>query len=129
MSADMIVCAPVTSEGMIDPRWGRADWMAVADVVDGEVVSWREVEVSWSRLHDEGTPGSHHARVVRFLREQHVEAVVANHIGDGMLRMMDTMDLAGAPGRSRGRPGSRAGREQGALRSMPSQDPLQRRTG
>lgn len=89
----MIVCAPVTSEGMIDPRWGRADWMAVADVVDGEVVSWREVEVSWSRLHDEGTPGSHHARVVRFLREQHVEAVVANHIGDGMLRMMDTMGL------------------------------------
>ena len=125
----MIVCAPVTSEGMIDPRWGRADWMAVADVVDGEVVSWREVEVSWSRLHDEGTPGSHHARVVRFLREQHVEAVVANHIGDGMLRMMDTMGLAGAPGRRRGRLGSRAGREQGALRSMPSQDPLQRRTG
>jgi len=89
----MIVCAPVTSEGMIDPRWGRADWVAVADVVDGEVVSWREVEVSWSQLHDEGTPGSHHARVVKFLREQHVEAVVANHIGDGMIRMLDTMGL------------------------------------
>ena len=89
----MIVCAPVTSEGMIDPRWGRADWVAVADVVDGEVVSWREVEVSWSRLHDEGTPGSHHARVGRFLRDHHVEAVVANHIGDGMVRMLDTMGL------------------------------------
>jgi predicted Fe-Mo cluster-binding NifX family protein len=89
----MIVCAPVTSEGMIDPRWGRADWVAVADVVDGEVVSWQEVEVSWSRLHDEGTPGSHHARVVSFLRDQHVEAVVANHMGDGMLRMLETMSL------------------------------------
>lgn len=89
----MIVCAPVTSDGMIDPRWGRADRVAVADVVDGEVVSWREIEVLWSRLHDEGTPGSHHARVVRFLRENHVEAVVAHHIGDGMVRMLDTMGL------------------------------------
>jgi predicted Fe-Mo cluster-binding NifX family protein len=91
--ADMIVCAPVTREGMIDPRWGRADWVAVADVADGEIVSWQEIEVSWSRLHDEGSSGSHHARVVTFLREHLVEAVVANHIGDGMVRMLDTMGL------------------------------------
>jgi predicted Fe-Mo cluster-binding NifX family protein len=89
----MIVSAPVTKEGMIDPRWGRADWVAVADVVGGEIVSWQVVEVSWSRLHDEGKPGSHHARVVTFLREHHVEAVVANHIGDGMARMLDAMGL------------------------------------
>jgi predicted Fe-Mo cluster-binding NifX family protein len=89
----MIVCAPVTKEGMIDPRWGRADRVAVADVADDEIVSWQEVEVSWSRLHDEGTPGSHHARVVTFLREHHIEAVVANHMGDGMLRTLDGMGL------------------------------------
>lgn len=89
----MIVCAPVTSEGMIDPRWGRADRVAVADVVDGEIVSWLEVEVSWSRLHDEGTPGSHHARVVTFLRDHHVEAVLANHVGDGMVRTLHAMGL------------------------------------
>ena len=89
----MIICAPVTTEGMVDPRWGRADRVAVANLVDGELVTWREVEVSWSRLHDEGTPGSHHARVVRFLREEQVEAVVAGHIGDGMIRMLDTMGL------------------------------------
>jgi predicted Fe-Mo cluster-binding NifX family protein len=89
----MIICAPVTNEGTIDPRWGKADWVAVADVVDGEIVSWQEVEVSWSRLHDEGTPGSHHARVVTFLRDHHVEAVVVNHMGDGMVRMLDTMSL------------------------------------
>jgi predicted Fe-Mo cluster-binding NifX family protein len=89
----MIVCVPVTTEGMIDPRWGKADRVALAEVVDGEIVSWQEVEVSWSRLHDEGTPGSHHARVVTFLREHQVEAVVANHIGPGMVRMMETMGL------------------------------------
>jgi len=100
----MIFCAPVTSEGMIDPRWGRADWVALADVVDGEIASWQEVEVSWSRLHDEGTPGSHHARVVTFLREHGVEAVVVDHMGDGMVRMLDTLGLpvhSGAAGDAR----------------------------
>ncbi len=89
----MILCAPVTSEGLIDPSWGSADQAAVAEVVDDEIANWLQVEVSWSRLHDEGTPGSHHARIVKFLREHQVEAVVANHIGDGMRRMLDTMGL------------------------------------
>jgi predicted Fe-Mo cluster-binding NifX family protein len=91
--ADMIVCAPVTRDGIIDPRWGRADWVAVADVDGDQIASWQEVEVSWSRLHDEGTPGSHHARVVTFLREHQIEAVVANHMGDGMVRTLDGMSL------------------------------------
>lgn len=89
----MIVCAPVTSDGTIDPRWGRADWVAVAEVIDGEIAHWQEIEVSWNRLHDEGTSGSHHARIAKFLREQNIEAIVANHIGDGMVRMLDTMKL------------------------------------
>ena len=89
----MIVCAPVTEEGTIDPRWGRADRVAVAEVVGDEIVSWQEVEVSWSRLHDQGTSGSHHARVVTFLKEHQIEAVVANHMGDGMVRTLDTMSL------------------------------------
>jgi len=89
----MIVCTPVTKAGLIDPRWGRADWIAVADVIGAEIVSWQEFEVSWSRLHDEGTPGSHHARVVQFLREHQVEAVVANHMGDGMMRTLEAMGL------------------------------------
>jgi len=100
----MIICTPVTIEGMVDPRWGRADWVAVAEVVDGEIASWEQVEVSWSRLHDEGTPGSHHARVVTFLRDHEVEAVVANQMGGGMVRTLDTMGLpvlVGAAGDAR----------------------------
>lgn len=89
----MIVCAPVTMDGNIDPRWGRADWVAIADVQGGEIKTWREVEVSWSRLHDEGTDGSHHARVVKFLKENGVEVVVVNHMGDGMTRMLKTMEI------------------------------------
>lgn len=89
----MIVCAPVTPDGNIDPRWGRADWVAIAEIEDRNIKSWREVEVSWSRLHDEGTEGSHHARVVKFLKENGIEAVVANHMGDGMTRMLNTMEI------------------------------------
>lgn len=89
----MILCAPVTSEGSIDHGWGRVDRVAVADVVDDKIVSWHEIQVSWSRLHDEGTPGSHHARVVTFLRDQHVEAVVVEHMGGGMARSLASMGL------------------------------------
>ena len=100
----MMICAPVTSEGMIDHGWGRAERVALAEVVEGGIVSWREVEVGWNRLHDEGTPGSHHARVVTFLRDEHVEAVVVNHMGDGMARSLATMGLpvhVGASGDAR----------------------------
>ena len=89
----MIVCVPVTSEGRVDPRWGRADVIAVAEVVDGAIVAWQEHEVSWSTRHDEGTSAQHHARVARFLRQNHVDGVVAHHVGDGMVRMLDVMKL------------------------------------
>ncbi len=89
----MILCVPVTNDDMVDPRWGRADRIAVAEVVDGEITSWQEIEVSWSRLHDEGTPARHHARVARFLKDHQIQTVVANHVGDGMVRMVNTMGL------------------------------------
>ncbi len=93
----MIVCAPIapSEEGapQIDPRWGRAHWIAVAEVVNEEFQSWREIEVSWDHLHDEGSDGSHHARIAKFLKEHKVEVVVADHMGDGMVRMLETMKI------------------------------------
>jgi predicted Fe-Mo cluster-binding NifX family protein len=44
-------------------------------------------------LHDDGTPARHHARVARFLRENHVDAVIAHHVGEGMVRMLNVMEL------------------------------------
>lgn len=89
----MIVCIPVTGQAMVDPRWARADKVAIAEVVNGAIVSWQEFDVGWSRLHDGGTPGAHHARVVTFLAGHHVQEVVVNHMGDGMLRTLDKMGL------------------------------------
>ncbi len=64
----MRVCVPVTADGKVDPRWGRASRVAVADVADGGIRDWQEFAVDWDVLHDQGTEGAHHARIARFLR-------------------------------------------------------------
>ncbi len=92
------VCIPVTSDGGIDRRWGRASRVAVATVSGGRITDWREIEVGWDVAHDAGTEGSHHARVARFLRDQQVHVVVADHMGDGMTRMLATMGIRTALG-------------------------------
>ncbi len=89
----MMVCVPVTGDGLIDPRWGRADRVAIADVTASGIGDWQEFDVGWSTLHDEGTEGSHHARVARFLLDHHVEAVVANHMGEPMVHTLRQMGL------------------------------------
>ena len=101
----MIVCVPVTPVGEIDPRWGRAARVAVADVHDGAIARWDEIDVGWDVLHDAGSEGGHHARVARFLQEQGTEVVVAHHMGDPMLQMLAAMGVQvrlGASGDARG---------------------------
>ena len=89
----MLVCVPVTDDGRIDPRWGRAARVAVVDVRDGSIAGWQEFDVGWGEAHDAGAEGSHHARVARFLLDQHVEVVVANHMGDDMRHMLQKMGV------------------------------------
>ena len=89
----MLVCVPVTVEGSIDPRWGCADRVAVAEVTEQGVASWQGFDVGWNQLHDAATEGSHHARIARFLRDNRVEAVVADHMGPPMAHMLDKMGL------------------------------------
>lgn len=102
----LTLAIPVTDDGQVDPRWGRAHRVAVADVTlprDGSgaaVTGWREVEVGWDVLHDAGTHGSHHARIARFLRDQSIDAILVNHVGPPMARMLATMgiELVGVAG-------------------------------
>jgi hypothetical protein len=53
----MKVCVPITADGQVDPRWGRAGRVAVAEVADGEISDWQEFAVGWGALHDQGTEG------------------------------------------------------------------------
>ncbi len=87
------VCVPVTPDGAIDPRWGRAQRVAVATVAGCEVQDWQEFQVDWDALHNLGSEGAHHARVATFLRDNGIEAIGVNHVGPGMRRMLETMGI------------------------------------
>jgi len=89
----MILCIPVTSDGLVGGRWGRAQRVALATTSGGEILDWKEFDVGWDVLHDEGTEGAHHSRVARFLVDHHVEVVVAGHMGDGMVQMVSKLRI------------------------------------
>lgn len=89
----MKVLVPVTADGQVEPRFGRAPRVAVATVEQGAVTDWQEHAVGWDASHDTGTEGAHHARLVRFLREHQVQAVVVTHMGAGMQRVTSRMGI------------------------------------
>ena len=88
----MIVCVPVSGDQVVG-GWGKAQRVAVASVDQGEIESWEEIDVRWDLSHDEGTEGSHHARIVRFLREHGVQVVVTHHMGAPMANTIDKLGI------------------------------------
>ena len=100
----MIVCIPVMANGAVDPRWGRAQRVAIARLNGAAIESWDEFDVGWGTAHETGPEGQHHARVARFLQEHGVQTVVADHMGDGMAQMLAKMGITvrlGAAGQAR----------------------------
>ncbi|MDR1077750.1 MAG: hypothetical protein LBL55_03645 [Propionibacteriaceae bacterium] len=86
---------------LIGGGWGRARRVAVVDLADGRITSWTEHEVGWDQSHDSApSHGSHHARIVRFLRDQSVDAVLTGHMGPPMARMLDSMGVTALVGLS-----------------------------
>jgi predicted Fe-Mo cluster-binding NifX family protein len=94
----VIVCVPVTPDGEVDPRWGRAARVAVATVEGGRITAWDEHDVAWDVLHDVGTEGGHHARVATFLKDHRIEVVVAGHMGPPMAEMLAKMRILARTG-------------------------------
>jgi predicted Fe-Mo cluster-binding NifX family protein len=89
----MVICVPVTPEGMVDGGFGRASRVAVMRVEDGRVTAHEVHEVGWDVLHDAGPEGSHHGRIARFLVDHGVEAVAAGHVGPPMVNTMGKMGI------------------------------------
>jgi predicted Fe-Mo cluster-binding NifX family protein len=89
----MIAAVSITPDGQVAPGWGRARRIVTATVRDGVIADWQELDVAWDVLHDEGTEGAHHARVVRFLRENHVDTVITGRLGAGMARTIEAMNI------------------------------------
>jgi predicted Fe-Mo cluster-binding NifX family protein len=86
-------CATLLPDGTIGGGWGRAHTVGIAKVVDGKVTDWRVEDVGWGALHDTGTEGSHHARIVRYLNDNGVTVVVTGHMGDGMRNTLAKMGV------------------------------------
>jgi predicted Fe-Mo cluster-binding NifX family protein len=89
----MILTVPVAADGTIEMRFGKAPVMAVATVEDGAITDWQTHEVGWDVLHDMGEHGQHHARIVRFLKDNNVERVVFAHMGPPMQNTISKMKL------------------------------------
>ena len=89
----MRVTIPVTADGGIEVRFGRAPLMAVATVSDGEITDWTVEAVQWDVLHDEGAHGTHHARIVRFMRDNQIERVGFAHMGPPMIQTLFKLGL------------------------------------
>jgi predicted Fe-Mo cluster-binding NifX family protein len=89
----MVICVPVTPDGMVDGGFGRAPRVAVIRVEGGEVVGVAVHDVRWDELHDTGPEGSHHARIARFLTDNGVEGVAAGHVGPPMQHTMAKMGI------------------------------------
>ena len=96
----MNVCVTLGPEGTVGGGLGKAPRVAVATVTDGQLTAWTEHEVGWDQLHGEGGEGAHHARMVRFLREHHVELLVAGHLGGGMQHTLTKLGVRLALGAS-----------------------------
>lgn len=94
----MNIAIPVTGEDTVDPRWGKAHNVAVAKVGPQGIAAWDAYEVDWDTLHDQGPHGTHHGRIVRFLKEHDIDAVVINHAGPPMMNTMAKMGLKIAVG-------------------------------
>lgn len=72
---------------------GKAHSMAVATVANGRIVSWSVEDVAWDALHGQGPEGTHHARIVRFMRDHHIEAVVTGHMGAPMVNTLTKLGV------------------------------------
>ena len=93
----MVVCVPVTREGLVDARWAEAGRMAVAEVEGDRVASWREYDVAWDRP-EQGDDGQGLDRVADFLRAHHVETVAAYQLGDAVIRLLFHLRIHVHPG-------------------------------
>lgn len=91
----MKIAIPVTPDGQVDPRFGKAHFVAIAGLSDDgtETLSWDVTEVNWDELHDSSEHGTHHARIVRFLKDNEADAVIIGHAGASMLNTMAKMGI------------------------------------
>jgi predicted Fe-Mo cluster-binding NifX family protein len=93
-----IVCVPMNTDGTVTHRLGQAPLVAVCRIDDGHIEDWSEHAVEWDTTYGVDVLGVHHPRVIRFLRDNEVEAVVADQVCDSMQSVLDSLVIRLYPG-------------------------------
>ena len=91
---DMTVAVPVTLEGAVFDRLGKAPVFATCSLRDGEITDWVAHPVGWDQTYGVDVLGAHHARVMRFVQDHAVTAVVADDVCDSMRRSLESQGVA-----------------------------------
>jgi len=103
----MIIAVNIV-DNLVGAGLGRAKTIAVARVENSQILSWDEIEVRWDLSHGQpstmltigtraeapASHGSHHARIVSFMKDHQVQAVVTGHVGPPMAHTLDLMGIA-----------------------------------
>jgi predicted Fe-Mo cluster-binding NifX family protein len=98
------VCIPLNADGTIHDRLGQANSVAICQVDGDSVSDWTEIVVDWDTTYGVDVLGVHHPRVIRFLQEHQVNAVVADNVCDIMKSTLPTLGVtvhAGVTGDAR----------------------------
>ncbi len=102
--SERTLCVPITRDDEVAAGFEGAERVAIAVVRDGAVERWRPLIVDWDLLQDTGMPGSHEARMVRFLQEHAVGEVCVPSVAEptaSALRKAGIVVRTGAAGDAR----------------------------
>lgn len=100
--------------GKVNPHFGRADQMALADVEGVKITQWKVVDTPFANMHRDhdhhgGSGGhtpnpSHQSTIKQFLLDHDVDVVFVGHAGPGLQKVKDETKMnvvTGAQGDAR----------------------------
>ncbi len=93
-----IICIPLNADGTIHDRLGKANTVAICKLEDGQVSDWTEHVVEWDTTYGVDVMGVHHPRIMRFMQDQKVDAVVADNVCDVIQRSLPNVGVTVHPG-------------------------------
>jgi Dinitrogenase iron-molybdenum cofactor. len=96
----MIIAIPVTPDGAVEERWAGPRGSRSPPWWTDASRTGRSTPSAGTSPTTRGTEGAHHARVVRFLRENGVTHVVVDHMGAGMRHTLGKLGIEILPVRS-----------------------------
>lgn len=87
------IAIPLTLDGAVFDRLAKAPLAATCVLRDGEIADWTEHAVGWDQTYGVDVMGNHHARVMRFMKDQGVTTVVAADVCDNMRRSLEAQGV------------------------------------